>query len=408
MKIKREVAPVLLLNFVNALGFSVIFPVLPFIIQQYDASPLIYGFLVSSYAFFQFLGAPILGSLSDKYGRRPILLISQAGTMISWAIFGLAYFLPSVPILFTTLPIIVLSLARVVDGITGGNISVANAYLADVTAPKERTKIFGISGAIFGLAFIIGPVIGGFSSSTAIGWLGTTIVAFAISLFTLTAMYFFLPESLKEEDKDKELKINLKKELNIFYKINKLGDKSFKPLFSVRIFFALAFSSYTSILTLYAQNRYDLDTKALGFVFLTIGLFLVVNQGLLVKRISDKLGNLRTYYLGQAIFFIGLIALVFADNIYLFLIISYINNLGVSLSLPSFKALITSKVDKQKQGLVNGVDESMFSISSAFAPIIAAFFYGLQSYNVTVLIALLLLGQFLVTYIWSRKFLLSE
>ena len=401
MKIKKEVYPILLLNFVNALGFSVILPVLPFIIQKFNETPLTYGFLVSAYALFQFLGAPILGSLSDKYGRRPLLLVSQAGTLISWVIFGLSYFLPDKTILFTSLPILVIGFSRIVDGITGGNISVANAYLADITEPKERTKIYGISGAIFGLAFIVGPVMGGFAASSSISYLGTAILAFCISLVTLLLIIFNVPESLKEFDK--ELEIKLFKEINIFKKIGSLKSKKLSNLFLRRIFFTISFSSYTTLLTLYVQNRYGLEVTQVGFVFLVIGLFLFINQGFFSKRFAERFGEERTYLIGQLLYFIGLIFLLFANNLYIFFIISYLINLGVSLSIPTFKTIITSAVDGKKQGLINGIDESLFSISSATAPILSGMLYAFVGYKITAIIALILSMQFVVAYLQTRK-----
>lgn len=401
MKIKKEIYPILLLTFVNALGFSVVLPILPFIIKQYNETPLMYGFLVSAYAFFQFIGAPILGSLSDKYGRRPILIISQAGTMISWIIFGISYFIPDVPVIGISLPILVIIFGRIVDGITGGNVSVANAYIADKTETKERTKIYGISGAIFGLAFVVGPVLGGYASSFSIGYLGTAILAFSISLATLLLIIFKVPES--HDEQDKELEIKLIKELNIFAKIKSLDDKYLSNLFARRIFFTLSFSAYTSLLTLYVQNRYDLDVKQVGIIFLVIGSFLVINQGLFSRRFAERFGDQKTYIIGQILLFSGLVLLYFADSLIIFFLCSYLTNLGISLSIPTFKSIITSAVEKRKQGLINGIDESIFSISSAFAPTIAGLIYTFVGIGITPIIAIFLLLQFPLTWWQVRK-----
>src|SRR3989344_7690195 len=145
---KKRLVPIAFLTFVNVIGFSIQIPVLPFIVDRYGGGPIMYGILLSSYSMFQFLGAPLLGSLSDKYGRRPILLISQTGTLISWVIFAFAYFVPSsIHVATIPLPLAIIMLSRVVDGITGGNISVANAYVSDLTGPEEKTRIFGLLGA---------------------------------------------------------------------------------------------------------------------------------------------------------------------------------------------------------------------------------------------------------------------
>jgi MFS family permease len=214
----KKFFPIMLLTFVNVIGFSLLIPVLPVIAEKYapSISAPVYGALLSAYAFFQFLGAPVLGSLSDKYGRKPLLMVSQLGTTLSWVIFAAAYFLPDIAIGPVMLPLLVIAVSRIIDGITGGNISVAQAWISDATTNEEKTKAFGLVGAIFGLGFMFGPALGGLSAGTTLGYLGTCILAFTISLVTLIMIHLYLPESLKEEDRDKELDIHLLKEINIF------------------------------------------------------------------------------------------------------------------------------------------------------------------------------------------------
>src|SRR6185295_10580465 len=162
----KKILPVIFLTFINTLGFAILIPVLPFVVKNYNASSIVYGFLLSIYFIFQFLGAPFLGALRDHYGRKPILMLSHFGTLISWGIFGLAYFVPGVSLFGIALPLYVIGFARIVDGITGGNMSVANAYLSDITTPPEKARAFGTIGAVLGLGMIIGPTLGSFSSAT--------------------------------------------------------------------------------------------------------------------------------------------------------------------------------------------------------------------------------------------------
>ena len=142
----KKLMPVLILTFVNVIGFSILIPVLPEVLKYFtgESSGLFYGLLLSSYALSQFLGAPILGSLSDKYGRRPILLLSQGGTILSWIIFASAYFIPKDMLVGSvSLPLVVIAISRILDGLTGGNVSVAQAWVSDKTTREEKTKAFG-------------------------------------------------------------------------------------------------------------------------------------------------------------------------------------------------------------------------------------------------------------------------
>ena len=186
--------PAYLLTFVNVLGFSILMPVLPFIVESYGADEWVYGLLLTFYSAFQFLGAPYLGAMSDGKGRKPILIISQAGTLLSWFVFMIALSLPETPIWGYALPLWIIALSRILDGITGGNTSVANAYVADITTKKEKSYIFGYLGGIAGLGMIIGPGLGGFAASSSLGYMGTLIVASGISMITLIVIFLFLKE----------------------------------------------------------------------------------------------------------------------------------------------------------------------------------------------------------------------
>ena len=197
--------PILLVNFIGTLGFSIILPFLVVLVLQLGGNELIYGIMGATYSFFQLIGAPILGNWSDLHGRKKILLLSQTGTFIAWILFIIALILPVTKVLeinssiagvFTlTVPLILLFVARGLDGITGGNVSVANAYLADITPESDRKKNFGKMAVSANLGFIIGPALAGLLGATAIGELLPVIVALCISLIAIFVIAFLLPES---------------------------------------------------------------------------------------------------------------------------------------------------------------------------------------------------------------------
>ncbi len=193
-----SVVPLSLVEVVNAFGVSLLIPVLPVISTQFGGGYIMYGILLSIYSLFQFFSAPLWGSLSDKYGRKKILLISQWGTLMSWIIFGIARFVPSEPsFLGITLPLWIILGARVFDGITAGNNAVINAYVADIsTSTQDKIKYFGILGGMGGIGVMIGPLLGGLSASfSSRGTFGTIMVAAILSLITFGVMRRRLPQS---------------------------------------------------------------------------------------------------------------------------------------------------------------------------------------------------------------------
>ncbi|HEX9804506.1 MAG TPA: MFS transporter [Candidatus Dojkabacteria bacterium] len=374
---KKQLLPILFISFVNVVGFTILIPVLPYTVEKYGGGDLMYGIILSAYPFFQFIGAPMLGDLSDKYGRRPILLLSQLGTTLSWVIFAIAYFLEEAYIAGISVAIIVIIISRITDGITGGNNSVAMAYASDVTEPKDRTKVFGMIGGLNGLGLIIGPAIGGVSYTLGVDFLGTAIIAFIISLITLIIMYLTLTESLKEEDKDPHFEFKLIQQLNFSQRLRRFAhNKEVSSLFLNRAFFIVAFTSFTSIIGLFAKDEYNLPPERLGIIFLVIGFYLVFNQMVTVRVLASKFGEEKTYKLGLIILLIGLPLLFFAENIIIFLVINYFINVGISCAFTTFRTLLTNNVENKERGAATGLDESIIAGGSAVAPLFASAVYA--------------------------------
>ncbi len=399
---KKEYLPVILLTFVNTLNFSIMIPVLPFIVSRYKGGHILYGLLLTMYPLFQFFSAPVLGALSDRYGRRPILLISQFGTVLGWLIFAVAYFVPEYYFGAVALPIVVIMLARIADGITGGNNSVANAYISDHTQAHEKTKVFGLLGGVVGLALILGPALGGYASSFGISYLGSALVLIVISTVAFILMFFFLPESLPHGKRDTKIQFSLWDEVKFITKLKKYTqNRRLKYLFFIRAFFFLVFTAYSSIVVLFIIDLFSLDPRQIGQLFFLIGLFLIINQVVIVRIFSKRFGDLKTFLLGQAVVILTLFSLQFINSLYAYIFLAYLMNLGFSISFPTFRSLLANSVDAKKQGEIMGIDESFLAASSSIAPICAAYVYeyiGQWAFGVFAVILLIPLIIFLSRY----------
>jgi len=399
---KKELLPVILLTFVNTLNFSILIPILPFIIKSYGGGTVTYGIILSTYPFFQFFAAPILGSLSDRYGRRLILLISQAGTVLSWVIFAVAYFVPNVSVGIVSIPLLVIIISRIADGVTGGNSAVASAYLSDITTREEKTKAFGMVGGVVGLGLIFGPVIGGLTMSHSIGYLIPILLTLAISMITLIVMVKYLPESLPLNSRVPKVKIGIVEELQFFPKLIKYSkNRKIKYLFFLRAMFLFVFSSFSSIFVLYMIDNFAFDSTKIGLFFMVVGIFLVFNQAFLAGVISKRIGDLKTFIIGQMALSLSQFLYIFASNFWMFLPLVYLNNFGLSISMPTFKSLISKSVDESKQGEIMGIDESYFSASSAISPLIATWLYAVVGKYVFLIQSVILVIS--ISFFWVKK-----
>lgn len=401
----KKFIPAYLLTFVNVLGFSLLMPVLPFVVDSYGAPKWVFGLLITLYSAFQFIGAPILGAMSDNRGRKPILLISQAGTLLSWIIFIFAISLPEFPILGVALPLWIVAVSRILDGITGGNASVTNAYVSDLTTKKEKSYIFGYLGGIAGVGMIIGPGLGGLTASTSIGYKGTIISSILISIITLVTIFKWLKESHTTEKRTEKKKINIKEVLIIPLRVKRVKPSAIiKVLFTMKFFFSAMMGFYIGTMALYLIDLFEFNVKELGFFMFIIGLFLSLNQAFVSKQFVNKIGAFRTLLVGLFFSGLGLFAITLTKNIWLFIPAYYILNLGLSLCFPVFNSIISVHADVKKQGEIMGISEAINSFSMACFPVISAFIYSLIGSDLYRYMILLPVGALVMALFGIKKY----
>ena len=405
----KRLLPAYLLTFVNVLGMSILMPVLPFVVESYDAPKWIYGLLLTLYSVFQFFGAPYLGRLSDSNGRKPILLISQAGTLLSWFIFLLALYLPETPFLGFALPLWIIGLSRILDGITGGNTSVANAYVSDITTREEKSYIFGYLGGIGGLGLIIGPGLGGFSASSSWGYVGTIITAIGISSLTLLTIFWLLKESLPKENRRAVQKQSIWLSFRILKRIRITQPSHFiKVLFVLKFFFSTTMAFYISTIPLFMIDLFAFDEGQLGTFMLAVGGFMIFNQAVMSKQFIKRLGEYNTLLLGLALVVMGLVCITLTNNLWIYLAFYYVMNLGLSLCFPTFNALISIHANPQKQGEIMGISESINSLAMALFPVIGATMYSIFSFNLYYFVSALPFIALIIAFSQKKRIAASE
>jgi MFS transporter, DHA1 family, tetracycline resistance protein len=289
----KKILPVFVIVLIDLLGLTIIIPLMPLYATAFGANALMIGFLGAAYPVMQFIAAPILGRLSDRYGRKPVLLISQVGTLIGFLILGFA---SSLWMLF---------LARIIDGISGANISTAQAVITDSTNEKTRTQGLGLLGAAFGLGFIVGPVIA-FTSLSLSGnnYHVPAFVAAGFSLVSILLTWFWLQETLPAEERGKA---GDKPMLSLGAMFAALRHPSVGFLLTLMFFQQIAFGGFEQILALFTLNRMGLNASGNSIIFVFVGVIVVAVQGGFIGPWSRKFGDRRLIYLGLATLAIGLI-----------------------------------------------------------------------------------------------------
>lgn len=348
------------------LGFGIIIPILPIFTKELGAQDYQIGLIAMIYPIMNFFFAPMWGTLSDRHGRRPIMLVSIFITGLAYLVFAQVNGL------------VILFLSRMLSGIGSANISVAQAYIADVTTPQERTKTLGFLGAAFGIGFIIGPTLGGFLKSISapgqVDWVG--YVAAGMSFVNLGLAYFMLPESLRKKRVDAPFNFRVVTGI-----VTELKKPSIRELLLINFIFIAAFMLMQMACSLMWKEVDGLSDKQIGYVFAFTGLATAVVQGALVGRMVKWFGEMKMLNYGIFFMITGMIMLPLVGESY-FIPFELIGLTFIALAngclTPNITSLISKYADRRELGQVLGVNQSFGSIARAAGMGVSGFLYGMN------------------------------
>lgn len=338
--------------FIDMVGFGIVIPVLPLYAERFHASPVAIGWLTGIYSGMQIIFTPILGRLSDRFGRRPVLMLSLAGTAVGFVMMGLAH---SLTLLFA---------ARIFAGITGGNISIPQAYIADVTTPETRSKGMGMLGAAFGLGFTFGPMIGGIMSR--LSYSAPFYFAAALAAANVVLLYFILPESLPKEHRARP------HENAPLPEVFRHGSGwMFGTVVATYFFLVAGFTIMTTLFALFTEKRLGYDARANGYLFGFIGIMTVIVQGGLIGRLVRLFGETALARAGLLITAASLAALPLCPNLGWLLVACVGFSLGSGCASPPLNGLASQMIDRSWQGRAVGVMQSAGSTARLLGPLLA-------------------------------------
>ena len=415
------------MNFVGTLGFSIVVPFLVFLVTKWGGNALVYGLMGATYSAFQLVGAPILGRWSDRFGRRKILLLSQLGTLFSWFVFLIAFFVPVRVIadidstmlgqFAVTLPLVLLFLARAADGITGGNVSVANAYLADITDEQDRSKNFGRMALSGNLGFVLGPALAGLLGATIYGEILPVVAALLISILATLIIVFGLKEYdpcvLSRPPEPRSLRKVFGQEHKECFKIPTPEKVTFGTIFKIAgvarllaVYFLvmLGFSFFYIGFPIHAVNELRWSISDTGTFFAYLSLVMVVVQGPILARASRIFSDGILAISGTLVLTMGFIGL-FWEYMPVIYIAATLIALGNGLMWPSIMAMLSSVAGNQYQGAVQGTSGSVGAVASIVGLVAGGLLYNWLGAWVFVFAALLILPVSLLT---PRSWLLQE
>lgn len=372
---KSPLVVVLFTIFLDMLGIGILFPVIPELVAN-PLSPhyllpagwtlqsgyLLLGFLSAAYPFAQFLTSPILGQMSDRYGRKRILALCLAGTSFAYIVFAIGIITRNIPLLIAS---------RIFHGLTGGNIAVAQAVIADVSKPEDRAKTFGLMGAVFGLGFVVGPFLGGkLSDPSLVSWFNAATPFWAAGILSVLNVIFVLtvlPEThpgLKHG-----LRINWGKSIHNI--VGAFKFKSLRTLFATTFLFSGGFSFFTTLISVYLISKFAYDQGDIGNFFAYIGLWIIITQGVITRLVSRRFKEyqvLRFSLIGSGT---GVLLHLLPTVGWVIFLVTPVLAIFNGLSMANLSGLISRSADADIQGEVLGINISLAALATAVPPIIA-------------------------------------
>lgn len=348
--------------FLDLLGFGLVIPLLPRYAQSLHATPFEIGLIAASYSAMQFLFVPVWGALSDRVGRRPILLVSMVATSASMVMLGFAE------------SFAMLVAARLVGGVATANIAVAQAYIADTTTHEGRARGMGLIGTAFGLGFVLGPFVGGVLSTVSLGT--PARVAAALALLNFVWAFFALPESLPKDQRGHARKLRIGPDIKTFRRVFAQQGLAI----GIVLFFVttVSFANLEQTFALYAHDEFGLDAKATGYILGMVGVIALVVQGGLIGRLNARFGEVRLIRLGNLLQAIGFFGIGYSAGhglLVLYLAVAVLS-IGNGLVNPSVSTYVSRRAPAHAQGESLGVMQSMGSLARVVGPTFGGFLYG--------------------------------
>jgi DHA1 family tetracycline resistance protein-like MFS transporter len=342
--------------FMDMVGFGFIIPLLPDYVARFGGTPGLVGVLASAYALGQFFAAPIVGRLSDRYGRKPLLLLSIGGTFLSLLLLGFAW---ALPIIFAS---------RILDGLTGGNITVAQSYIADVTDEKGRAKGLGLIGAAFGLGFILGPLFGGLLSQISLS--APAFAAAGVAGLNLLMITFVLPESLTDERRE-EMAKNPRRQFSIKLLAEALKTPRVGVVLHTTMLNSFAFVMFQTIFSVYAQQRLGVEADTRGYLLAYVGILAATVQGGLIGTLTNRFRESRLMLAATGLLVVGFVMWAFSPTIWFLMIALIPIALGGGIMGTMNRSLLSKAVPREEIGGTLGLATSLESMNGIIAPAFA-------------------------------------